>query len=305
VDLREVLNNQQFNQWCQHYTSQPKAHLQKPLVMGIINVTPDSFYDGGVCFQQDMALKQARQMIAAGVDVLDIGGESSRPGALPVSLDEELTRVIPLIEAIRAESDVCISIDTTKAEVMQRAVCAGAGMINDIMALQTSSSLKAALELQVPVCLMHMQGTPRTMQESPHYFGDVIEEINDFFDMQVERCLNAGMHRWQLLLDPGFGFGKSVQHNLKIIKRMDAFMQHNLPIMLGVSRKSTLGAVLGKPANERLLASVALNVIATLNGVAMIRTHDVEETKQALLMTKAIMEIDNQEQSGDSADDTM
>ena len=273
--------------------------------MGIINVTPDSFFDGGVCFQQDNALKQARKMIAAGADLLDIGGESSRPGALPVSIDEELARVIPLIERLRAESDICISIDTTKAEVMRAAVSSGAGVINDIMALLDNTSLMAAVELQVPVCLMHMQGTPPTMQESPQYQHDVIDDINDFFYIQLERCMAAGLQRWQLILDPGFGFGKTVQHNLKITKQLGRFKRHHLPIMLGVSRKSTLGVVLGKPANERLFAGVALNVIATLNGVAMVRTHDVEETKQALLMTKAIMDVDNVLQSGDNADDTM
>lgn len=261
-----------------------------PLIMGIINVTPDSFSDAGNHLQLDAARDQARSMIDAGADLLDIGGESSRPFAEPVTVQEELARVIPLIKHIRSESDICISIDTTKSDVMRAAVHAGAGLINDITALNNKESLLAARELQVPVCLMHMQGTPNSMQVHPEYPRGVIREINDFFSKRIEQCLATGLSREHLILDPGFGFGKSVNHNLQIIKYFEQFKCHHLPVMLGVSRKNTLGVVLNKAVNERLMAGIALTTMAALHGAAIIRTHDVEETKQAVLMTQAVMQ---------------
>ena len=256
--------------------------------MGILNVTPDSFSDGGHYFQLDKALYQAQRLLKEGADILDIGGESSRPGAVSIGKEEELARVIPIIERIRSEDEVCISIDTTKSEVMHAAVAAGAGFINDIMALRDEASLAAAAQLQVPVCLMHMRGVPLTMQAQPHYQKDVIEEINEDFAASIERCLAAGLPREYLVLDPGFGFGKTTHHNLKMVKHFAEFKQHNLPLMLGASRKSTLGMILNKPVNERLTGALVVNSIAVLNGAAIIRTHDVKETKQALLMVEAI-----------------
>jgi dihydropteroate synthase len=215
--------------------------------MGIVNVTPDSFSDGGHYFNPDAAWEQALTLIAQGADILDIGGESARPGAKTVTVEEELKRVIPLIKRLHAEQDICLSIDTCKAAVMRAAVAAGAGMINDVAALSEDESLKAAAELRVPVCLMHRQGTPLTMQQNPFYYKDVVDDVNDFFQERIDRCVSAGLPRENLILDPGFGMGKSVSHNLKLINQLQQFARHNLPILLGVSRKSTLGIILHKP----------------------------------------------------------
>lgn len=256
--------------------------------MGVLNVTPDSFSDEGRFYQVDCALQEARRMIAAGADVIDIGGESSRPGALPVSCTEELERVIPLIERLCAECDICISIDTTKAEVMQAAIHAGACFINDITALKGQGSLATAAALDVPVCLVHMQGEPRTMQHDPHYQEGVVHEINQFFQEQIEVCVDAGIRRENLILDPGFGFGKTVSHNLQLVNEITAFQCHQCPILLGVSRKSTLGIILDKPVQERLWGGLAIAVFAAIHGVAIIRTHDVNETKQAFSVIEAV-----------------
>lgn len=260
-------------------------------IMGILNCTPDSFSDGGKYIDSAAALQHARSMIAAGVDIIDIGGESTKPGTLPVSIDEELTRVIPVIEQIRQESMVAISIDTNKPEVMRAAVQAGATMINDVRALQNDGAIEAASVLQVPVCMMHMQGLPETMQSNPHYIS-VIDEINQFFSKQINRCVAAGIARSRLILDPGFGFGKTVEHNLLILKHLDTFKQHQLPILLGVSRKSTIGAVLNKPVDKRLYGGLAIAALAFSQGVAILRTHDVEQTKQVFRMLQAIRTVD-------------
>jgi dihydropteroate synthase len=256
--------------------------------MGILNCTPDSFSDGGSYFQLDKALKKASDLIEEGADILDIGGESSRPGALPISVEEELSRVIPLIKSIRSQSNICISIDTTKPEVMKEAVKAGAGLINDINALRAKGALQTAAELQVPVCLMHMLGTPKIMQESPSYPVGIIEEINSFFSDRIAACLKAQISTELIILDPGFGFGKTLDHNLTLIRRLEGFKKHKRPIALGVSRKHTLGVILNKPENERLMGSIVMTIIARQNGLGIIRTHDVEQTKQALLVEKAI-----------------
>lgn len=257
--------------------------------MGILNVTPDSFSDAGRFVTVNDAVTHAMGMVSNGADMIDVGGESTKPGAKPLSLEEELSRVIPVIERIRVESDICISIDTYKPEVMQAAVAAGATFINDIQALREEGALLTVSQLKVPVCLMHMQGTPQFMQINPHYAQDIIEEINQFFYQRIHACLNAGIDRAHILLDPGFGFGKAVYHNLCLVNRLQEFRQHQLPLLLGVSRKSTIGAVLKKTMDERLMGGLAASVYAALQGVSILRTHDVDETNQALQMVNAIV----------------
>ena len=256
--------------------------------MGILNITPDSFSDGGEFMNVQHAYERAQELIAQGADIIDIGGESSRPGATPVSCEEELARVIPVIERIRAVSDVCLSIDTVKARVMEAAVGAGASLINDIKALTDPGSLSMAARLNVPVCLMHMQGTPISMQDKPEYSSDIIDEINDFFMQRIDACLQAGIARKHIILDPGFGFGKTKDHNLTIIKRLSEFQKHQCPILLGVSRKQTIGLVLNKSPLERSVGGLAVAVFAAMQGVSIMRTHDVDNTQQALTMTQAI-----------------
>lgn len=257
--------------------------------MGILNITPDSFSDGGQFLEIDAAYQHAQEMIAQGADIIDIGGESSRPGAKPLSAGDELRRVIPVIERIRKDSDVCISIDTYKAEVMEAAIRAGASMINDIKALTEANALVTAAQLNVPICLMHMHGAPETMQDNPHYVNHVTAEVQRFFEERIEACLNAGIPREHLILDPGFGFGKSVLDNLLLVKELHKFQTHNLPILLGASRKSTIGAILKTDVSARLTGGVALAIFAALQGVGIIRTHDVGETNQALTMIDAIV----------------
>jgi dihydropteroate synthase len=250
--------------------------------MGIVNVTPDSFSDGGAYFDVHKAHRHAMQLIEDGADVIDIGGESARPGAEAVSLKEELHRILPVIQSIRKVSDVCISVDTCKPEVMKAAVDVGASMINDITALRSPGSLNTVADLNVPVCLMHMQGTPRSMQEQPNYPNGLVEEINTFFMERIEVCLQAGIDRSMIVLDPGFGFGKSVDHNLQLLRNIKAFQAHHQPVLLGVSRKSTLGVILQKDVSDRLIGGIAIAAYALLQGIDMLRTHDVKETQQAL-----------------------
>ncbi|MBA2657524.1 MAG: dihydropteroate synthase [Tatlockia sp.] len=263
--------------------------------MGILNVTPDSFSDGGKFYQLEHALTQAHRMIAAGADLIDIGGESTKPGALIVSCEQELTRVIPLIKQLRKESEICISVDTSKPKVMYEAVNAGAGLINDVTGFRSDDSLTTAAELSVPLCIMHMQGNPKNMQQNPCYQQDIITEINTFFQQRLEACLTAGIKSKHLILDPGFGFGKTVEHNLRVVNKIKKFKLFNLPLMLGASRKSTLGTILNARVNERLAGGLAVAVFAALQGVAIIRTHDIAETNQALTMIQAIKMIKNQE----------
>ncbi len=260
--------------------------------MGVLNVTPDSFSDGGCFLDPDLACQQALSMISQGADILDIGGESSKPNAIPVSCEEELARVIPVIERLRAASNICLSIDTSKAVVMREAVAAGASMINDIMALRGEDALSVAASVNASVCLMHMQGTPQSMQHNPQYHDDVVDEINIFFQQRIEACVNAGISRDRIILDPGFGFGKSIRHNLQIIKRVAEFQRHKQPLLLGVSRKSALGKVLNKTVDERMVGGLATAVFAAVHGVAIIRTHDVNETRQAFVMLDAIASAD-------------
>src|SRR6056297_3535678 len=227
------------------------------LVMGIVNVTPDSFSDGGRFDSLEKALAQARRLAYEGADILDIGGESTRPGAEPVDARAEIERVVPVIEAVRAEVDLPVSIDTMKGEVMQAAVAAGAGMINDVNGLRDPEALLAAVEAGVPTCIMHMQGEPRTMQQNPDY-DDVIEDLRLFFRERIDTCLAAGMQEQNLVLDPGFGFGKSLQHNLDLLDRFGRFREFGLPLMAGISRKSMLGKITGREAADARVAEHGL-----------------------------------------------
>ena len=255
--------------------------LDRTHVMGILNVTPDSFSDGGKFNSLDNALLQAEQMIEAGVSIIDIGGESTRPGAPNVSLEEELARVIPVIKAIRAKFDVWISIDTSKAEVMRQAVEAGADLINDVRALQEPGALEAAAEANVPVCLMHMKGQPRTMQANPSY-DDVLKDIEAFLQERVKSCKAVGISKEQLILDPGFGFGKTIEHNYHLLAHLEKFHTLELPILAGMSRKSMIFKLLDKAPADCMIASITCATIAAMKGAQIIRVHDVEETLEAM-----------------------
>jgi len=257
--------------------------------MAILNVTPDSFSDGGRFVTADAALARARIMVEEGADIIDIGGESTRPGAQAVSLQEELDRVIPIVRILSSELAVPISIDTSKAEVMVEAVNAGAGLINDVMGLRTPGALEAAARSSVPVCLMHMQGEPRTMQQAPVY-QDVVADIERFFEERVAASVAAGIPRERLLLDPGFGFGKTLEHNLSLLNHLDRFSRLKLPLLVGISRKSMIGAVLdGAPVGQRLYGSLACAVMAVERGASIVRVHDVKPTVDAIKMTAAVM----------------
>ncbi|EOS8552433.1 dihydropteroate synthase [Vibrio vulnificus] len=262
-------------------SQQKSLDLSFPVVMGILNVTPDSFSDGGQFNALDAALVQAERMIAAGVSIIDIGGESTRPGAPEVSLEEELKRVIPAIQAIRQKHDVWISIDTSKAEVMKQAIEAGADLINDVRALQEPGALAVAAKAQVPICLMHMQGQPRSMQHNPSY-QDVLKEVGEFLEERVAACEEAGIAKELLILDPGFGFGKTIEHNYHLLAHLEAFHQLGLPILAGMSRKSMVFKLLNKKPAECMVASVTCATIAAMKGAQIIRVHDVEETVEAM-----------------------
>ncbi|WP_298627591.1 dihydropteroate synthase [uncultured Legionella sp.] len=283
------MSPEQFIGWLEQ-KNQPdiSSSFQKPLIMGVLNVTSDSFFDGGRYLSMDRACEHAFDLIAHGADIIDIGGESTKPGAIEVPLDIELSRIVPVIEHIRKNSDVCISIDTYKPQVMSAAVYAGANIINDVYALQRDGALSIAAQLGVPVCLMHMQGTPNTMQNQPTYPEGVMVELMQFFRGRINACENAGIKKDRIIIDPGFGFGKLVEHNLHLMNKLDKLNEFNLPVLLGLSRKSTIGAVLGKETEQRLVGSIALAVYAALKGVGIIRTHDVDETNQALLMVDAV-----------------
>lgn len=259
--------------------------------MGILNVTPDSFSDGGAFYNLDSALAHAHRLIKEGADIIDIGGESARPGAAELPLEEELKRVLPIIRAIHQESNISISIDTYKPEVMCAAVAAGANLINDIYALQKPNALQAAYECQVPICLMHMQGKPAIMQNQPRYVN-IMQEIKAFFRERISACEQAGIARESLIIDPGFGFGKTVEHNVFMTKHLLELSEFDLPILFGASRKSTIGALLNKPENERLYGSIAAAVLAFTNGARIIRTHDVAATRDALIVANAIKNSD-------------
>jgi len=258
--------------------------------MGVINTTPDSFSDGGRFDTIDKAFAHARQLITKGADSLDIGGESTRPGSQQVDLEQELARTIPLIKAIRQVSDISISIDTNKPGVMEAAVNAGATMINSIWALQLDDSLHAAADLAVPVCLMHMQGTPETMQQNPAY-TNVVGEVLDFLKARMDAALDAGIAQQHIIIDPGFGFGKTIEHNLLLLASLPVFRQLGVPVLVGLSRKAMIGKILDKPADERLYGSMSLAVMAAMLGADIVRVHDVAETLDAIAMVKALGEV--------------
>ena len=260
--------------------------LTTAVIMGILNVTPDSFSDGGAYSSFERACRQADSMVEHGATFIDIGGESTRPGAKEVSEKDELARVIPLIEYVANKHAVWISIDTSKPGVMRAAVAAGAHLINDVRALQEPGALTAASELNVPVCLMHMQGQPRTMQQAPIY-ADVVEDIAAFFKQRIEQCVKAGIKRDNIVLDPGFGFGKSLAHNYEILQRFAEFEAFKLPLLAGMSRKSMFGQLLNRDVSQRLSASLAANMLALQAGADIVRVHDVQETADMMAVLNA------------------
>jgi len=254
--------------------------LDKPRVMGILNVTPDSFSDGGRYAIPDAALRHAEQMLAEGADLIDVGGESTRPGAVPVSAQQELDRVIPVVEAITARLDTIVSIDTSKPAVMQAAAAAGVGLINDIRALREPDAMAVAAELELPVCLMHMQGAPATMQASPHYV-QIVDEVMAFLKERTQAAVEAGIAVSQILWDPGFGFGKDFTHNMNLLKGLSA-LTRQAPVLIGLSRKRMIAELLGDSSIDRTQASVMAAMLCVQKGARIIRTHDVEPTVHSL-----------------------
>jgi len=267
--------------------------LSAPVVMGVLNVTPDSFSDGGRFTERDAALRQAERMLADGAAIIDVGGESTRPGAAPVSEQQELDRVVPVVEALAGELGALVSVDTSTAAVIRDAAAAGAGMINDVRALRRPGALEAVAASGLPVCLMHMLGEPGNMQDDPRY-QDVTAEVIDFLRQRIAACEQAGIPRDRLLIDPGFGFAKTVAHNLTLMNEMAALQALALPMLIGVSRKSLFGKLLGREVNERLPASLAAAVICIERGAMIVRAHDVKETVDVVRFAHAVR------QSGDS-----
>ena len=256
-------------------------------VMGVLNVTPDSFSDGGRFHRLDLAVTQAQEMVAAGATIIDVGGESTRPGATPVSVQQELDRVVPVIEALADETDVVLSVDTSTPQVMREVANAGARLINDVRSLSREGALQAALETGLPVCLMHMQGQPGTMQMSPEY-NDVLAEVERYLADRIAACEVAGLKRQQILVDPGFGFGKTLGHNLTLLKHLGRFRQWGCPVLVGVSRKSMIGDLIARPVDQRLYGSLAAAVAAAMNGASIVRVHDVAETVDAMNVINAL-----------------
>ncbi|GAA6153881.1 dihydropteroate synthase [Pseudoteredinibacter isoporae] len=261
--------------------------LSKPKIMGILNTTPDSFSDGGNSYQQgcldlDLALQRAIQMQAEGASIIDVGGESTRPGAAKVSAQEEMDRVIPVVERIARELDVVVSVDSSSPALMKEAAAVGAGLINDVRALQRDGAVEMAAELQLPVCLMHMQGQPGTMQNKPSY-QNVVEEVSAFLTERVDQCVAAGIDREQIILDPGFGFGKTLEHNVELLRKMSSLTQAmGLPVLAGLSRKSMLQGLLQRPVEQRLAGSLGVAMLALQQGAAILRVHDVAESRDIL-----------------------
>ena len=268
--------------------------LSRPKVMGVLNVTPDSFSDGGKFNSLDAALRQAEQMVAQGAVFIDVGGESTRPGAAEISIDEELSRVCPVVEKISKNLDVVISVDTSTPELMIESVALGAGLINDVRALQREGAQSAALNLGVPVCIMHMQGSPEMMQNNPLY-SSVVSNVADFLMKRADQLVQAGFDRDKIIIDPGFGFGKTLEHNLQLLNSIDRLVFPELvdkryPVLVGVSRKSMIGEILDKPIDDRLIGSVAAATIAAYKGASILRVHDVKETVDALAVVQALLE---------------
>lgn len=264
-----------------------QLNLDRPYVMGIVNVTPDSFSDGGKFSSTDLAVAHALTLIAEGADILDIGGESTRPGAIPVSLDEELRRVIPVIQALNEVAKVPLSIDTYKPEVMRAAIAAGADIVNDVRALQEEGALAVVADSNAGVCLMHMQGTPQSMQLDPSYV-DVVAEVKQFLSDRVNAALAHGITRERILLDPGFGFGKRTVHNLALIQHLHELTDIGLPLLVGLSRKAVLGQIAGGDELQRLHAGIAASVISAMKGAKILRVHDVKATVDALKIVTAV-----------------
>jgi len=264
----------------------------KAIIMGILNVTPDSFSDGGQFVNPTTAIHQVKKMLSDGAGIIDIGGESTRPGAQDVSAEEELDRVIPVVKAIREFSDCLISIDTSKAIVMRETILAGANIINDVRALQEEHALETAADLDVPVCLMHMQGQPRSMQTQPNY-SDVVSEVKQFLQRRIEMCLDGGIKKENIIIDPGFGFGKSLEHNLALFNALDEFVEMNYPVLVGVSRKSMIGQIVkdnssDESVHERVYASVVMAGLAAQHGVKIIRVHDVKATADSIAVVNSL-----------------
>lgn len=260
--------------------------LDRPLVMGVLNVTPDSFSDGGQFADVRAAIERAHRMVDEGADILDVGGESTRPGAAPVSAVEELRRVLPVVEALSA-GGVPVSVDTSKPEVMRRVIAAGAAMINDVFALRLPGALEAVAASDAATCLMHMLGEPRTMQDDPVY-GDVVAEVRDFLAARVAACEAAGIDRGRIVIDPGFGFGKKSVHNLALLRGIRALSASGLPVLAGLSRKSVLGKITGRPVGDRVHSSIAAAIVAVARGARIVRVHDVAATRDALAVWTAV-----------------
>lgn len=262
---------------------------KKPLIMGVVNVTPDSFSDGGEFLSVDSALQQARKLMDEGADIIDIGGESTRPGSQSVDAEEELRRISPLLDALVTEA-IPISVDTSKPEVMQYAIKAGAAMINDVNALRAPGALEVvAASKTISVCLMHMQGKPEDMQNNPHY-EDIVDDVHHFLKGRIQAAVAQGIAFERIVIDPGFGFGKTLQHNLSLLRRLDQFNRLGVPVLVGISRKSMLGMITGNPVDQRIHESVAAALIALINGATIVRVHDVKATKDALAVYTAIQE---------------
>lgn len=262
--------------------------LSAPAVMGVLNVTPDSFSDGGRYASTSSAVDRAAQMLADGARIIDVGGESTRPGAAAVDAAQELQRVIPVVEAIAQRFDCIISVDTMKAEVMRAAAQAGAHLVNDVNALQADGALQAVADTGLACCLMHMQGAPRTMQQHPQY-GDVVAEVRQFLARRIDAALGAGIARQQICIDPGIGFGKTLDHNLQLLARLDALLELDQPLLVGVSRKSMFGQLLERPVEQRLAGGLAVSALAVWQGARLIRSHDVRETIDAIRTTAALL----------------
>lgn len=265
--------------------------LSRPAVMGVLNVTPDSFSDGGLYLSPADALRRAATMAAEGAVMIDIGGESTRPGALPVSVQEELDRVLPVVERLARELPIPVSVDTSKPEVIRASVRVGAGLINDVRALRLPGALEAVATSGVPICLMHMRGEPGTMQQEPRY-ADVVAEVHAFLSERVRACEVAGIRRDRILIDPGFGFGKTLAHNLSLLRHLDRLVGLAAGVVAGISRKSMIGSLLDAPVGERLSGSLAAAVLAVWRGARIIRAHDVRETVQALRVCAATLAAD-------------
>lgn len=265
-----------------------RLDLTTPVVMGIVNVTPDSFSDGGRYCSPEAAVEDGLRLAGDGAAILDVGGESTRPGARPVCVAEEVDRVLPVIEGLAAATEVPVSVDTSKPEVMRAAARAGASMINDVNALRAEGALLAAAETGLPVCLMHMQGEPRTMQDAPAY-DDVVEDVFRFLADRIAACRTAGMDESRIVVDPGFGFGKTLEHNLQLMKGLERITDLGRPLLIGVSRKSMIGAVLDRPVDERLSGGLALGALAIERGARILRVHDVRETMDVIRMTTAVL----------------